>query len=80
MAEFNYVSTFRDRISNLESLLARLQTNAPQTRVIVVYDKEHQQHLEKIRQRFTIFAALPHPVTASRFTNTLDQAAGTAGS
>lgn len=74
VAEFNYVSTFRDRISNLESLLVRLQTKAPDTRVIVVYDKEHEQHLENLAQRFEIFAGLQYPVPAKHFLEVLARA------
>ncbi len=77
VAEFNYVSTFRDRISNLESLLARLQTNAPDTKVIVIYEQEHEEHLSKIKQRFVIHEQLRYPVTAEHFFEALRQTVGT---
>jgi len=80
VAEFNYVSTFRDRISNLESLLARLQISAPVTRVILIFDAEHEAHLDRITQRFNIFGRLRYPVSEEDFKEMLAQAADPADS
>jgi hypothetical protein len=61
VADFFHQSDFRDRVSNLESLLASLQGGAP-VKVLVYFDAAHQHALDKVRQRFRIDAALPLPV------------------
>lgn len=60
-ADFYYQPDFRDRVSNLESLLATLQ-GMPEVKVVVFYDPIHQAALDKVTQRFRIDAALPVPV------------------
>jgi hypothetical protein len=61
VAEFNFQSDFRDRTSNLESLLAVIQ-RMPQTKIIVFYEQEFAHQFEKVRSRFPIHAALTFPV------------------
>jgi hypothetical protein len=61
VAEFNFQSHFRDRTSNLESLLARIQ-HTPEIRLIVFYDKQYWVHLDKVQSRFSLHAALPFPI------------------
>ncbi len=61
VAEFNYQSDFRDRTSNLESLLAMVQ-RLPQTRVIVFYEPESVHQLAKLRARFPMLVALAFPI------------------
>jgi DNA-binding NarL/FixJ family response regulator len=61
VADFYFQPDFRDRVSNLESLLATLQS-MPEVKTIVLYDPAHQVALDKVRQRFHIDAALPVPV------------------
>jgi len=65
VAEFNYQSGFRDRVSNLESLMAAVQ-RMPQTRVIVFYEDELAHQFDRIRERFEFFAALRFPVDEDR--------------
>ena len=65
MAEFNFQSDFRDRTSSLESLLARLQTT-PEIRVIIFFDKENDEHLNKIRSRFKIYATFCYPINENQ--------------
>ncbi|MDD5365010.1 MAG: hypothetical protein PHR30_06690 [Gallionellaceae bacterium] len=60
-ADFYFQPDFRDRLSNLESLLATVQA-MPEVKVLVYYDPLHQAALDKVRQRFRIDAALPVPV------------------
>ena len=60
-ADFYYQPDFRDRLSNLESLLATVQA-MPEVKVLVYYDPAHQAALDKVAQRFRIDAALPVPV------------------
>lgn len=61
VTEFNFQHSFRDRTSNLESLLAVEQHNAG-VKVIVFYDAEVQPQLEQLRNRFPGFIALSYPV------------------
>ena len=62
VAEYNFQSDFRDRTSNLETLMARLQRH-PEVRVICIYQPEHQPKLDLLRARFPVFAALPLPLS-----------------
>lgn len=61
VADFYHQTDFRDRLSNLESLLATTQ-RSPQTRVLVFYEPGHQAILDKVRQRLRIDVALALPV------------------
>lgn len=62
VADFYHQSDFRDRLSNLESLLATAQS-APNTRILVFYEAAHQDVLDKVRARLRIDAALTLPVS-----------------
>ena len=62
VAEFNFQSDFRDRTSSLESLLAVVQ-RLPDTRVVVLYDREYESYFEKRRARLPVHAALAFPVS-----------------
>lgn len=61
VAEFNYQSDFRDRTSNLESLLATVQ-RLPDTRVLVIYEKEYVQKFEKMQEVFPVYASFSLPI------------------
>jgi hypothetical protein len=61
VAEYNFQSDFRDRTSNLETLMARLQRH-PDVRVICIYQPEYRHKLDAMTARFPVFAALPLPV------------------
>jgi hypothetical protein len=61
VADFYHQTDFRDRLSNLESLLATAQS-APATRILVFYEPAHQAALDKVRQRLRIDVALALPV------------------
>ena len=73
VAEFNFQSDFRDRTSNLESLMARLQRH-PDTRVIVFYEQQYAAQFEKLRTRFPVFAALSYPISAADLARELSRA------
>lgn len=62
VAEYNFQSDFRDRTSNLETLMARLQRH-PQVRVIAIYQPDHRHKLDALLERFPLFATLPLPVS-----------------
>ena len=61
VTEYNFQSDFRDRTSNLETLMARLQRH-PEVRVICFYQAEHRHKLEAMLDRFPVFEALALPV------------------
>jgi len=73
--ELNYDPGFRDRVSNLESLLARLQSTSPDTRVIVFLESEHRPNLERLQERFEIFDALYYPLHMENILASLGKAA-----
>ena len=62
VADFYFQSDFRDRLSNLESLLAATQLLAD-TRVLVFYDPQNQSALDRVQERMRIDAALPMPAS-----------------
>jgi DNA-binding NarL/FixJ family response regulator len=62
VADFYFQADFRDRLSNLESLLAAAQP-FKQTRILVFYEPGGESTLQRVRQRMRIDAALPTPVT-----------------
>jgi DNA-binding NarL/FixJ family response regulator len=70
VADFYHQTDFRDRLSNLESLLATAQ-GAPGTRILVFYEPAHQAALDKVRQRLRIDTALPLPVDEAVLRTTL---------
>ena len=70
VADFYHQTDFRDRLSNLESLLATAQS-APGTRILVFYEPAHQAALDKVRQRLRIDVALPLPVDEAVLRTTL---------
>jgi hypothetical protein len=70
VADFYHQTDFRDRLSNLESLLAAVQ-NAPNTRILVFYETAHQAVLDKVSARLRIDAALSLPVQEDRLRATL---------
>ena len=70
VADFYHQTDFRDRLSNLESLLAAVQSS-PGTRVLVFYETAHQAVLDKVSARLRIDAALTLPVPENRLRATL---------
>ena len=70
VADFFHQADFRDRLSNLESLLASAQRK-PATRILVFYDPAHQDMLDKVRQRMRIDVAMTLPVQEAELAATL---------
>jgi len=70
VADFFHQADFRDRLSNLESLLASAQ-RLPATRILVFYDPAHQDILDKVRQRLRIDVAMTLPVQETELATTL---------
>ncbi len=61
VAEYNFQSQFRDRTSNLETLMAILEKYG-ETKVIAFYDSETMHKLELFQQHFPLYATLAFPV------------------
>ena len=70
VADFYHQTDFRDRLSNLESLLAAVQS-APSTRILVFYEAAHQAILDQVSARLRIDAALTLPVQEEQLRATL---------
>ena len=62
VADFYFQSNFRDRLSNLEPLLAAAQP-LKDTRILIFYEPQDEPALDRVRQRMRIDAALPTPVS-----------------
>jgi DNA-binding NtrC family response regulator len=65
VAEYNFQSDFRDRTSNLETLMARLQRH-PEVKVICFYQAEYQHKLDAMTARFPVFEAIAFPIDPAR--------------
>ena len=78
VAEFNFQSDFRDRSSNLESILAVVQ-RSPDIRVLVFYEKEFSPQFEKLRARLPVHKALAFPVEESALRGSLLELTGKDG-
>jgi DNA-binding NtrC family response regulator len=61
VAEFNFQSDFRDRTSQLESLMASL-AQKPEIRVIIFYDKDQAHQFAKLTKNFQFYSTLAYPV------------------
>ena len=65
VAEYIFQSDFRDRTSNLETLMAVLQRH-PQVRVVVFYLPEQAQKLALLESRFPLYAKIAFPITPEK--------------
>lgn len=74
VAEFHFDPELRDRMSNLESLIATLQRYQNVTKVIVFIDSTHRQRLVKLQERFAVFGALDYPIDEVKLSELLQQA------
>lgn len=70
VAEFNFQSDFRDRTSSLETLLASIQ-KYPDTRVVVFYDKENSDKLNKLLAVQKVHATLSYPIDEAALASAL---------
>ena len=71
VAEFNFQSDFRDRSSNLESLLATLQGKHAKTRILVFYEQEYVEAFRRLCERWTIDASIAFPIERKALANAL---------
>lgn len=70
VADFYFQSDFRDRLSNLESLLAAAQL-LQGLKILVFYEAHNEAALDKVRERMRIDAALTTPVTEAAIRSVL---------
>jgi len=70
VAEFNYQTDFRDRTSNVESLMASLQ-KYPDTNVIVFYDRGVEAPLQKLLNQYPNINTLAFPIVEEKLKETL---------
>lgn len=61
VAEFNFQSDFRDRSSQLETLMASI-AQKPQIEVVVFYDMEQSHLLNRVTDHFNFLATLSYPI------------------
>ena len=73
VAEYIFQSDFRDRTSNLETLMAVLQRH-PQVKVIVFYLPEQAEKLAILEARFPLFAKIAFPITPDKVESVLLEA------
>jgi DNA-binding NtrC family response regulator len=71
VAEFYADPQFRDRVSNLESLLATLQRYDLQARVVVFLESDYLAHLEKVKTRYAVDALLTYPIREAELESAL---------
>ena len=71
VAEFNYQHTFRDRLSNLESIIAVAQTYKD-IKFIVLFEKEFDNHLEKLREQYNFSVEIAFPIEEAKMTDALE--------
>ena len=62
VAEFSHNPEFRDRVSNIESLLATLESHSPEVKIIILYDEVNQPQLDQLKQRYRMDVTLTFPV------------------
>ena len=76
VTEFHFDPELRDRMSNLESLLAGLQCFAPEAKVIVFIEKAHRARLERVKARYAVQGALDYPIDDSSLEKLLNDISG----
>lgn len=74
LAEFVFDNGFPNRISNFETLLAGLQKECPDARLVAVAFPEDRPHLEQLARRHPIHTVLFHPVDAGALGRALGDA------
>lgn len=73
VAEFNFQTDFRDRTSNVESLMASVQ-KYPDVRVIVFYDRGVEEPLKKLLNLYPDINTLAFPIEEEKLRDVLQPA------
>lgn len=61
VAEFHHDGQFRDRVSNLESMLAQIQKDGADIKTVVFYEADRKEYLEKVQALYRLDAVLEQP-------------------
>ena len=70
VAEYNYQTDFRDRSSNLETLMAVMQKN-PDIKLLVFYLPEHVEPFTEFKANHPVWAAVEFPITEEKVRSVL---------
>ena len=62
VGEFSHNPEFRDRVSNIESLLATLEGHSPQAKIVILYDEINQPQLNQLKARYHMDCTLSFPI------------------
>lgn len=71
VAEFSHNPEFRDRVSNIESLLATLEGYSPEAKIIILYDDINQPQLAQLKVRYKIDDTLAFPIQEAQLQSCL---------
>ena len=71
VAEFNFQSNFHDRSSSLESMMSMLE-RFPHIKVIVFYDLECKQQLQRLETRYHFDTCLAFPIDEQKLEHALN--------
>lgn len=66
VAEFHHDGQFRDRVSNLESMLAQVQGGKADIKTIVFYQPDRKEYVEKVQQVYSLDVVLEQPLDAKQ--------------
>lgn len=71
VAEFSHNSEFRDRVSNIESLLATLEGESPEAKIVILYDEINQPQLNQLKARYKMSSTLTFPIQETQLQTSL---------
>lgn len=72
VAEFSHNPEFRDRVSNIESLLATLEGHSPKAKIIILYDIINQSQLDQLKARYKLDETLAFPIQEAQLQSCLN--------
>ncbi len=72
VAEFAHESHFRDRVSNLESMLAQVERSPVRPKTLVFYDAAKRSYLDRLLRMFTIDQCLEMPLDGKTLVAAID--------
>ncbi len=76
VAEFAHESHFRDRVSNLESMLAQVERSRTRPRTLVFYDAAKRPYLDRLLEIFRIDRCLEMPVSGEALVSEIEALSG----
>lgn len=62
VAQFSYNPEFRDRVSNIESLLATFETHSVDAKIVILFDDLYQPQLNQLKARYRTDCTLTFPI------------------